>query len=317
MITGGAGYLGSYLAKQFLAMREEVSEVIVYSRDELKHFDLKISLELDERLQLMIGNVRDADRLHEAMKDVDIVIHAAAMKHVDICEANPSECVKTNIHGSENVLRAAKSAGVKKLILISTDKAVEPMSVYGDSKHVSERLTINANSETMITTVLRLGNLIGSSGSIVDKVRKVQNDFTFQLYASNATRFADGLPNALRLIQSSLGGGFSACVLIPKLKALRVIDLAYCLTDQVDATAKHERPFEKMHEKLLSSNESDRLLENEAFYIIPKSTMTSDEALERYRALPSLRKEYSSESVDIMSTAEIREMLSALVLQKV
>jgi UDP-N-acetylglucosamine 4,6-dehydratase/5-epimerase len=317
LITGGAGYLGSHFVRKLLKEDASPVQLIVFSRDELKHFDLKIAVGENPKLKFVIGDVRDAERLAEAMKQVDVVIHAGAMKHVDICEANPSECIKTNIHGTENVIRAAQNTNVSQLILISTDKAVEPLSVYGNSKQVSERLVMNANSESMQTTILRFGNLIGSTGSIVDKIRKSKSKQKFQLYNQEATRFADNLANAWELLSQAMSGKYAGCVLIPKLQALNVKDLAHCLFDEVQSVCREERPFEKLHEKLVSSKEAEKWLENEKFYIIPPAKLSEDQALEKYRSLPSLRKTYSSDTTDKMSMEEIHKALGVLQSKKV
>lgn len=308
LITGGAGYLGSYLVSQLLKNDLINERLIVYSRDELKQFDLKIKVTGDPRVRFVIGDVRDQERLNETMKNVDVVIHAAAMKHVNICEENPSECVKTNIHGTENVIRAARSNGVKQLIFISTDKAVEPCSVYGDSKQVGERLTLNGHSVEMETLVLRLGNLIGSSGSIVDKMRKLGENQVFPVYNPEMTRFADSLENAWMLTRKALGGGFGGCVMVSKLRAINIMDLAQCLADEVKVMGGENRNFEKKHEKLASDQEISRLLVNDQFYILPAEKLNQDQALEQYRSLPAEMMTYDSREVEKLSKGEIMQL---------
>lgn len=305
LITGGTGYLGSYLVEKLLTDNSVADKLIIYSRDELKHFNLKLRIGNDPRVKFVIGDVRDQDRLAESMNEVDIVIHTAAMKHVDICEENPSECVKTNINGTENVIKAAQASDVKKLIFISTDKAVEPVSIYGDSKQMSERLVLNANAEKLESTVLRLGNLIGSPGSIVDKLGKISRSQTFKVHDENMTRFHDTLENAGLLIENAIQKDFGGCILIPKLKSVSVLDIAHCLSENVVIEKGAYRNFEKVHEKLVADNESYKLLENEQCLILPKEQLTENEGLERYRSLPASMKEYSSDKVKLLNPNEI------------
>jgi UDP-N-acetylglucosamine 4,6-dehydratase len=242
------------------------------------------------------------------MKNVDLVIHAAAMKHVNICEENPSECVKTNIHGTEHVLRAAKSSGVKQFIFISTDKAVEPCSVYGDSKQVGEKLVMQANTSDFETVVLRLGNLIGSSGSIVDKLKKQGENQVFHVHNPGITRFADSLENAWTMLAKAVGGHYGGCVIISKLRAVHILDLAQCLAEEVRVGEREIGNFEKKHEKLVSDQEIGRLLSSETFFLLPSQVLDENAALERYRSLPAALASYDSREVEKLTKNEITRL---------
>lgn len=308
--------MGAYLTEQLLGSEFLADRLVVYSRDELKHFDLKIRIKEDPRVKFMIGDVRDQERLSEAMSGIDVVIHAAAMKHVGICEENPSECVKTNINGTENVIRAAKSKGVAKLIFISTDKAVEPASVYGDSKHVGERLCLKANGDEMQTVVLRLGNLIGSSGSIVDKLRKCPEHGVFKLSDPLATRFFDSLQNAWDLVGEALSKDFDGCVMISRLRALRVKELVNAIAPALAITEGGLGQAEKRHEQLVAKSEMERLLENERYYLLPPEKFNVDEALERFRSLPTNLVSYASSDVALMKPEEIQLLFTDFELLK-
>ncbi|MEP4533567.1 MAG: polysaccharide biosynthesis protein [Cyclobacteriaceae bacterium] len=316
LITGGAGYLGAYLTGQLLDSGLLGDRLVIYSRDELKQFDLKIQINEDPRVKFMIGDVRDQERLREAMAGIDVVIHTAAMKHVGVCEENPSECVQTNINGTENVIRAAKLCGVSKLLFISTDKAVEPASVYGDSKHVGERLCLKANTHEMQAVVLRLGNLIGSSGSIVDKLRKSQKHNVFKLSDPQATRFFDSLENAWYLVGEALNKDLGGCVMISRLRALRIKELVNVIAPALAITEGGLGQAEKRHEQLVARSEMERLLENEQYYLLPPEKLDVDEALERFRSLPANLVSYSSSDVELMDLEEIQLLFADFDLMK-
>ncbi len=271
--------------------------LIIYSRDELKHFRQRSKVE-DPTASWVIGDVRDYDRLAECFQGVEVVIHAAAMKHLDACEQNPEECLKTNVIGTENVIKVAKAAGVKQLILISTDKAVEPVSAYGNSKQTAEKLVLRANSAELSTSVIRLGNLLGSSGSLVEYIRQLAYGATFTLYHPELTRFADQNEHAYFLLLEALSSDFGGCVLIPKLRGFKICELVEMLRPDLKIEAQNGRPFEKLHEDLVSANEMERVLEKANYYVIPKERLTLDEALDRFGGIPSKIKRYSSEDID-------------------
>lgn len=297
LITGGAGYLGSYLVQELLAESQIDERLVVYSRDELKHFRLKNVIS-DPKMKLVIGDVRDAERLTEAMRGIEVVVHAAALKHLDICEQNPEECIKSNVLGTENVIRAAKQAGVQHLIFISTDKAVEPVSVYGNSKQTAEKLILRANSDNLRTTVLRLGNLLGSIGSLVEKINGMAYGQSFPLFHCDLTRFADSRENTIRLLRLALTQDFAGCILLPKLRAFRVFDLLHFLRPDLKMEILSGRYFEKTAERMVSRNELDRVLETNECFLIPDSQYSLDEALDRFQALPARMSSYDSNSVE-------------------
>lgn len=297
LITGGAGYLGSFLVDRLIQQEQVKDRLIIYSRDELKHFRQR-SRVTDPSANWVIGDVRDYDRLAECFQGVEVVIHAAAIKHLDACEQNPEECLKTNVIGTENVIKAAKAAAVKQLILISTDKAVEPVSAYGNSKQTAEKLVLRANSAELSTSVIRLGNLLGSSGSLVEYIRQLAYGATFTLYHSELTRFADKSEHACFLIGEVLSADFGGCVLTPKLKGFKIRELVELLRPDLKIKVQNGRSFEKLHEDLVSTNEMDRVLEKASYYVIPKEKLTLDEALDRFGCIPSKVKRYSSEDTD-------------------
>lgn len=303
LITGGAGYLGAYLVQELLGRTD--CRIKVYSRDELKHFDLKLRLGARAReVSYVIGDVRDTERLQEATKGVDVIIHAAAMKQVGTCEENPAECYKTNVQGTENVLQAAAKNGVEKVIFISTDKAVEPVSVYGNSKQAGERLVLKANQTGIKGSVVRFGNLIGSPGSIVDKIRKLGTGEPITLYHEDLTRFVDSLPGAFRLVTEQIYHDFGGAIMLPRLRSVFVRHLVRQVSPMARITYGGERGFEKIHEKLANQNELGRMVQKEAYYLVTEEPMTEDEALDTYGALPVRLQGYSSADV-LMPQGEV------------
>ena len=295
LITGGAGYLGSFVVRELL--RQEGMHIVVFSRDELKHFNLKLQLgNLVNRVDFVIGDVRDEDRLAEACKGVDVVIHAAAMKQVGTCEDNPTECYKTNVLGTENVIHAARRTGVGQLIFISTDKAVEPVSVYGNSKQAGERLVLKSNGSELRASVIRFGNLIGSPGSIVDKLSKLNSGETITLYSEELTRFVDSLDNACNLIHAQMARDFGGTIMIPKLRSVKVVDLVSACAPLIQVRFGGERGFEKIHEKLATKNELGRMSQTEDFYLITGEVLDTDNALDIFGALPVRLDAYDSET---------------------
>jgi UDP-N-acetylglucosamine 4,6-dehydratase/5-epimerase len=303
LITGGAGYLGSFLVGELL--KQEDTHVVVFSRDELKHFNLKMQLgDLSQRVDFVIGDVRDEDRLAEACNGVELVIHAAAMKQVGTCEDNPTECYKTNVLGTENVIHAARRSGVRQLIFVSTDKAVEPVSVYGNSKQAGERLVLKSNSPEFQASVIRFGNLIGSPGSIVDKLSKLNAGETITLYSQELTRFVDSLDNARQLIYAQMSRDFGGVIMIPKLRSVKVADLVSVCAPLIQVKFGGERGFEKIHEKLATKNELSRMCETEDFYLITQEALGQDGALDKFGALPVRLLAYDSETAEAFSTLE-------------
>ncbi len=296
LITGGAGYLGSSLVKNLASAG---NHVIVYSRDELKHFNLKLELsnELLGHVSFVIGDVRDRERLSGAMTGVEAVIHAAAMKQVGVCEENPGECFKTNINGAEHVIAACQANNVKKLIFVSTDKAVDPISVYGNSKQAGERLVLKANSEKLQASVVRFGNLIGSPGSILDKLKKQERGRSITLYNDQLTRFVDTIEQTNELIFRQLSEDFGGTIMLPKLKAVSVQALVAHYFPEVLITFGEEKSFEKTHEKLASASELTRMIDCEGYYLITQTSLDQNQALDQFGGLPLNLESYCSQDL--------------------
>ncbi len=272
LITGGTGSFGKQYIKTLLKQYKP-RRLIVFSRDELKQFEMQ-QIFNDSCMRYFIGDVRDLDRVQQAMNDVDYVIHAAALKQVPAAEYNPTECLKTNVHGAENVIRAAIDNNVEKIIALSTDKAANPINLYGASKLASDKLFVAANNMTggSCTTfsVVRYGNVVGSRGSVVPFFLKLINDGTDHLPVTHEdmTRFwitlQQGVDFVLKNFQRMQGGE----IFVPKIPSARVTDLAKAMAPDLPQKIIGIRPGEKIHEIMCPADDSHLTLEFDDHFVI-------------------------------------------------
>ena len=277
LITGGTGSFGNafitYLLKNY-----KCKKIIVFSRDELKQFNMQKKFEGKKNLRFFIGDIRDLERLKLAFKNVDYVVHAAALKHVPIAEYNPLECIKTNIDGSNNIITAAIEAKVKKVIALSTDKAVNPINLYGATKLCAEKLFVTANALSGSATnfsVVRYGNVLNSRGSIIPLILKYKNEGkkNFPLTSEKMTRFFISLENSVKFVVQSLKIMHKGEIFIPKMPSVYIKDLINALYPNVSIKLTGVRPGEKIDELLISKDESAQTVEYKDNYIIfPNNT---------------------------------------------
>lgn len=275
LITGGTGSFGKKFVKKVLESFEP-KRVIVYSRDELKQYEMAQEFS-SKAMRYFIGDVRDKDRLKKAMDGVDIVIHAAAMKHVPIAEYNPMECIKTNIIGAQNVIDAALECEVERIIALSTDKAANPINLYGATKLASDKLFIAANNikgkKRCKFSVVRYGNVVGSRGSVVPLFKRLIKEGAKELPITDErmTRFwitlSQGADFVLKCLERMHGGE----IFIPKIPSMKVIDLAKALAPELPIKIIGIRPGEKLHEVMISKDDSHLTLEFEDHYVITPS----------------------------------------------
>ncbi len=269
LVTGGTGSFGKSFIK-FLLKNFEIKKIIVFSRDELKQFQMEKELN-DERLRFFIGDVRDLQRLERAFHGVDIVVHAAALKQVPILEYNPFEAVKTNILGSQNVIEASINQGVGNVLLVSTDKAAQPVNLYGSTKLCAEKLFINGNfyagGRTKFACV-RYGNVIGSRGSIIDILLDNKETKKFHLTDERMTRFWITLEQSHELVMFGLENMVGGEIFIPKIPSMKVIDLFKAIVGDCEVEVIGIRPGEKLHEVLLTEQEARHSLELENYYVV-------------------------------------------------
>lgn len=279
LITGGTGSFG----KKFIEMifkKYNPKKVIIYSRDEYKQylvrnmFENKLTKNQMEKLRFFIGDVRDKDRLYRAFKDVDYVIHAAAMKQVPACEYNPFEAIKTNIDGAQNIVDAALDRGVKKVVALSTDKAVNPINLYGGTKLVSDKLFISANAYAgelgTIFSVVRYGNVAGSRGSVIPFFYELTSQGNNELPITDfrMTRFWITLEEGVELVFKALEESKGGETYISKIPSFKIIDLAKAINPNCELKEVGIREGEKLHEVMIAKDDSRLAFEYENHYII-------------------------------------------------
>lgn len=316
LITGGTGSLGMALTKKLL--ETDVDTIRIYSRDELKQIEMQTKF-VDKRLRFLIGDVRDKERLSRALEEVNIVIHAAALKHVPVAEYNPFEAVKTNVYGAQNLIEACFDRNVEMALAIGTDKAVAPFNTYGATKLLMERLFVSANfykgNHNIKFLCVRYGNVLGSRGSVVPTfVNQIQSGKNITITDPNMTRFNITMKQALELVFRALKNGQGGEVFIPKLKAYKVADLRDVTLELMKANNKTDiisvRPGEKYHEILISNDEIRNAYENTDDHIILEQQI-QDEYLKRD---PSVKKspfseQYSSDKVELLTKTELKDIL--------
>lgn len=256
LVTGGAGSFGKAFVRHALELGAE--RVRIVSRDEAKHAAMREEFCDDTRLRFLVGDVRDKDRLTRAMQDVEIVVHASALKRVEVAEFDADECAKTNVGGTQNVIAAATDAGVQKVVTLSTDKACEPINAYGASKLLAEKLTLAANdargSHGPIFAVTRYGNVAGSRGSVIPTWRlQVQAGLPIRLTNPDVTRFWMGMDEAVALVVWTLATMRGGEMVVPSLPAYRLGDLAEAIGGAVESMPA--RSGEKVHESMIGPHE--------------------------------------------------------------
>lgn len=271
LVTGGTGSFGKKFTK-ILLEEKEPKKVIIFSRDELKQHEMQVGGFNDPRLRYFIGDVRDRERLVRALHGVDIVVHAAALKQVPACEYNPMEAIKTNIMGTANVVEAALDAGVQKVLMVSTDKAVSPANLYGATKLAGEKLTIQSNayaggSATRFSCV-RYGNVVGSRGSIVPLFLKQRASGQVTVTDERMTRFWLSLEQGVRFVIHCIEQMEGGEVFIPKIPSTRVVDLAKAIAPDAEIKVIGIRPGEKLHEALISEDEARHTVELKDMFVV-------------------------------------------------
>lgn len=280
LITGGTGTFGRAFVARLLAI-PEIAKIIIFSRDELKQSQIQSMYPNEKRLRYFIGDVRDVERLKRAFEGVDIVVHAAALKQVPATEYNPFEAVKTNILGSQNVVDAALAAGVAKVLLVSSDKAVEPVNLYGATKLSAEKLFVAANvyvkeKSPSIFSVVRYGNVIGSRGSLVELIDRLRPTGHIPLTDVRMTRFWIRIEQVTGIVLECLSIMQGGEVFIPKMKNMRVGDVIKLLAPECKIDDIGIRPGEKLHETLITEYEALRAKELEHVYVIKPEFGSTD-----------------------------------------
>lgn len=324
LITGGTGSLGKQLTKEILEKWPDIKRLVIYSRDEQKQF--LMAQEFPESkypaMRYFIGDVRDIDRLKRAFNGIDYVIHAAAMKHVHIAEYNPDECVKTNIGGAENVIKAALQTNVLNVVALSTDKACAPINLYGATKLTSDKLFIAANNikgnKDIKFSVVRYGNVMGSNGSVIPFfLRLKKNGQPLTITDESMTRFNISLSEGVGMVLYALEYAWGGEIIIPKIPSYRILDLANAIAPEAEKRVIGIRPGEKIHEEMISASDSYNTYDMGTYYAIIPSTPIWDvnkwaEKFEAKKVEPGFN--YNSGENETFLTAE---ELSELIRQNI
>jgi UDP-N-acetylglucosamine 4,6-dehydratase (inverting) len=283
LITGGTGSFGKKFIETLLASNPLVNKIIVFSRDELKQSELRQKYPEKDfpQLRFFIGDVRDKDRLKRACEEVDAIIHAAAIKQVDTAEYNPTECIKTNIEGAENVIYAAIDCGVKDVVALSTDKACAPINLYGATKLVSDKLFTAANnikgSKDIKFSVVRYGNVMGSRGSVIPFFLKKKEEGSLPITHKDMTRFNISLQEGVDMVFFALKNHLGGEIFVPKIPSYRILDVAAAIAPNCKIEIVGIRPGEKLHEEMITDTDSLNTIDLGKYYAI----------------LPSVKLQYS------------------------
>lgn len=271
LITGGTGSFGKRFTRTVLD-GSGVKKVIVFSRDELKQYEMQQLYPDEPRLRFFIGDVRDYQRMYRAFHGVDFVVHAAALKQVPAAEYNPFEAVKTNVHGAQNVIEAAIEQRVERVIALSTDKACSPINLYGATKLVSDKLFISGNAYAGGTAtrfaVVRYGNVVGSRGSVVPYFKQLASSGELPITDERMTRFWITLDQGVRFVIDSLERMHGGELFVPKIPSMKVTDLALALAPDARLRVVGIRPGEKLHEEMISMPDSRRTVDMGSYYVI-------------------------------------------------
>lgn len=292
LITGGTGSLGKELTKTILEKWPDIKRLVIYSRDEQKQFQMAQDFPVNKypAIRYFIGDVRDLERLKRAFNGIDYVIHAAAMKHVHIAEYNPDECVKTNIGGADNVIKAALSTNVSKVVALSTDKACAPINLYGATKLTSDKLFIAANNirgkQDIKFSVVRYGNVMGSNGSVIPFFMNKRNEGVLPITDPNMTRFNISLQGGVDMVLHALDQAWGGELYVPKIPSYKILDVAQAIGPDCEHKVVGIRPGEKVHEEMITASDSFTTYDlGKYFVILPQTTNWNlDEFIKNFNA---------------------------------
>ncbi|MDA8658135.1 UDP-N-acetylglucosamine 4,6-dehydratase (inverting) [Flavobacteriaceae bacterium] len=325
LITGGTGSLGKALVKRILKDYPDVKRLVIFSRDEQKQFQMSQEFP-DTKFQAIryfIGDVRDYERVKRALKKIDYVIHAAAMKHVPIAEYNPMECVKTNVLGAENIINACLESDVKSVVALSTDKAAAPINLYGATKLTSDKLFIAANNirgrNDINFSVVRYGNVMGSNGSVIPFFKKKKSEGVLPITDSNMTRFNITLEEGVDMVLHALENAEGGEIFVPKIPSYKITNLATAICDKCEQKIVGVRSGEKIHEEMITSSDSYNTYDlGKYFVILPQNPVFNIESFIKDKKAKKVTPGFSYNSGQneyFLTVDEIRILIDNLDLK--
>lgn len=320
LITGGTGSFGKAFVRTVLKRYPDIQRLVVFSRDELKQFDMAEEFPKSKypQIRYFLGNVRDRDRLHRAMEGIDIVIHAAALKQVPAAEYNPFECIQTNVIGAQNVIDACLDSGVKQVVALSTDKAAAPINLYGATKLCSDKLFVAANNmrgkRDIKFSVVRYGNVLGSRGSVVPFFMKKRAGGVLPITDERMTRFNITLESGVELVLNALKIMWGGEIFVPKIPSYRISDVAEAIAPECAREIVGIRPGEKLHEEMITETDALNCIAFEDYYVILPSTQLWDEEAfcraQNGQKCPQGFRYSSDTNTEWLSVETLREMIS-------
>ena len=324
LITGGTGSFGKTFVKTLLERFPQIKRLVIFSRDELKQFEMQQKLPFPQHpaLRFFLGDVRDLDRLRRAMEDIDVVIHAAALKQVPAAEYNPFEFIKTNVFGAQNIIEACLDTKVRKIIALSTDKAAAPVNLYGATKLCSDKLFTAANNfrgtRDMTFSVVRYGNVMGSRGSVIPFFLECRKTGELPITDPAMTRFNISLQDGVEMVLWALKHAHGGEIFVPKIPSYRILDLAEAIAPECKKTIVGIRPGEKIHEEMITSSDSLNTVDLGKYYAILASA--TPYSIEDYckkfdgERVPANYEYNSGNNPDFLSVNQLRALIEEHVI---
>lgn len=319
LVTGGTGSFGKKFIETVFKKYPDVKRVVVYSRDELKQYEMGLNYPESKypQMRFFIGDVRDGERLKRACEGIDLIVHAAALKHVPIAEYNPIECINTNINGAENIVNAALDCGVKKVVALSTDKACAPINLYGATKLCSDKLFIAANnmkgSRDLKFSVVRYGNVLGSRGSVVPFFMKKRQDGILPITHEGMTRFNITLEEGVDMVMYAIEHAWGGELFVPKIPSYKITDVTAAVAPDCKTEVVGIRPGEKLHEEMITETDSMSTYDCGKYYVIAPSVPLWDmqEWMKKFNAkrVPEGFKYNSGTNSEWVSVEELRSLI--------
>jgi UDP-N-acetylglucosamine 4,6-dehydratase len=320
LVTGGTGSFGKAFVGTVLARYPQIKRVVIFSRDELKQFEMAQQYPPNQykALRYFIGDVRDPDRLRRAMQGIDVVVHAAALKQVPTAEYNPFECIKTNVLGAQNVIEACLDSGVRRVVALSTDKAAAPINLYGATKLCSDKLFVAANNirgtRELQFSVVRYGNVMGSRGSVIPFFLEKRKTGSLPITDPAMTRFNITLQEGVDMVLWSIQHAWGGEILVPKIPSYRITDLADAIAPECPHPVVGVRPGEKLHEEMITSSDSYNTVDLGRYYaILPTG---AEYSMDEYVARPGVARVEpgfcynSGTNTRFLSVPELRELIA-------